>query len=292
MDQAGGGVLIYASDLYIFSQLKQLHVDTFESLWVEFKYKSCRPIIVSCIYRPPKSDVVWFDHFEYILHEVYKLKNNIIMTGDLNINLLSESRCSWKELYSCFNLTQLIDVPTRVCGNSVTLLDHVYVTDVDSAACSFISGIALSDHFPVGVVWNGLTGKDSSSGHKIVTIRKYVDLNSSNVRTVFSNNVNTVMSKSRTVNDMVNGITCILNCVNSDFISRKRRVKYQTRPKWFSEEICKAMVLRDKYKPSKQIALYKYWRNEVGYLIRKHKNRYYKNKIVECKGNFTNLENY
>ena len=172
------------------------------------------------------------------------------MTGDLNINLLSDSCCSWKELCSCFNLTQLIDVPTRVCGNSATLLDHVYVSDVDSVACSFISGIALSDHFPVGVVWNGLTGKDSSSGHKIVTIRKCVDLNSSNVRTVFSNNVNTVMSKSRTVNDMVNGITCILNCINSDFISRKRRVKYQTRPKWFSDEIYKAMVLRDNYKSS------------------------------------------
>ena len=78
VDQAGGGVLIYASDLYISSQLKQLHVDTIESLWVEFKYKSCRPIIVSCIYRPPKSDVVWFDHFEYILHEVHKLKTILL----------------------------------------------------------------------------------------------------------------------------------------------------------------------------------------------------------------------
>ena len=49
------------------------------------------------------------------------------------------------------------------------------------------------------------------------------------------------------------------------------------------------MVLRDNCKTYKQIALYKYWRNEVGYLIRKHKNRYYKNKILQCKGNVSQI---
>ena len=54
---------------------------------------------------------------------------------------------------------------------------------------------------------------------------------------------------------MVNGITCILNCIDSNFTSCKWCVEYQTRSMWFSDQIYKAMVLRDNYNSSKQIAL-------------------------------------
>ena len=178
VDKAGGGVLIYASNDYVSCLLKNLCDPEIEALWIEFKLPKIKSFIVSCVYRPPQSPVKWFDSFEPILHRVSITGKNLIMTGDFNIDLLRNDHLIWKELYTSFNFIHLIDIPTRVVGESAALLDHIYVTNKDMAALWFISNIALSDHFPIGMVCNKtLANKttNNSNYHTYINYNKVID---------------------------------------------------------------------------------------------------------------------
>ena len=66
--------------------------------------------------------------------------------------MLSQS-CSkrFKNLFSSFNLHQLITVPTRPISGS--LIDHIYVTRKDTVFKSCSLPIGLSDHLPIFVTW-------------------------------------------------------------------------------------------------------------------------------------------
>ena len=56
--------------------------------------------------------------------------------GDLNINLLRFEACSYAQNFlttlQSFNLSPTIDKPTRVHNKSATLIDNVFVNQLDN----------------------------------------------------------------------------------------------------------------------------------------------------------------
>ena len=77
-----------------------------------------------------------------------------MMTGDLNINLLEKSSSSIlvNSLAQQFNLKQLIVTPTRIRGDSATLLDHLYVDQFFQNSFSGTFDLTTSDHKAIFVI--------------------------------------------------------------------------------------------------------------------------------------------
>ena len=73
---------------------------------------------------------------------------DVIILGDLNCNLLqgkAESR-ALNDFCSTFNLTQLINKPTRVTENGESLIDVVMTTNEKLIASNDVLMSTISDH--------------------------------------------------------------------------------------------------------------------------------------------------
>jgi hypothetical protein len=86
---------------------------------------------------------------EKILNHLLKPTVTLLICGDLNINLLKKSNETTKLLtmMNTYNLTQVVDFPTRITHNTETLIDTIFVDKkiYDKVEIKpFVNG--LSDH--------------------------------------------------------------------------------------------------------------------------------------------------
>lgn len=91
-------------------------------------YHGKTKIAMNVIYRPPSSPINCLQLLENFLLETCDGCNHIICLGDLNIDLLASNQTGQKEilkLFSTFNLTQIIQEPTRITEKSQTLIDII-----------------------------------------------------------------------------------------------------------------------------------------------------------------------
>ena len=47
-----------------------------------------KPLLVCYVYRPPNSPVAWFNDFNAEIEQTDNISNDVIITGDLNVNFL------------------------------------------------------------------------------------------------------------------------------------------------------------------------------------------------------------
>ena len=153
----GGGVLIYCCNIISASQIEHLSFTCplFESLFIDIKIRS-HQFTLGSIYRPP-TNVSNIGNFVCILKEKILSRltsNNVILCGDLNIDLNSNSQ-HIENFCTEFNLFNIISNSTRVntddAGNiiSSTLIDHIW-TSFSNIKSSFVLEYHLTDHYPVG----------------------------------------------------------------------------------------------------------------------------------------------
>jgi hypothetical protein len=102
----GGGVLVYTS----------------QDICVK-----PRQILICTVYRPPGSVAAFWENFEYSIEQAMNYTSNIIINGDLNVDLLRENNNKLLEIISAFNLTNVIKEPTR----NGALLDPFLVSNLD-----------------------------------------------------------------------------------------------------------------------------------------------------------------
>jgi hypothetical protein len=102
----GGGVLVYTS----------------QDICVK-----PRQILICTVYRPPGSVAAFWENFEYSIEQAMNYTPNIIINGDLNVDLLRESNNKLSEIISEFNLTNVIKEPTR----NGALLDPILASNLN-----------------------------------------------------------------------------------------------------------------------------------------------------------------
>ena len=82
------------------------------------------------------------------IEEAFNYTPYVILTGDINKDFLQLTNSQIRDCLSLFNLTNVIDEPTRITPNAATLIDPVLVSDscivLDSGNLN-IDGI-ISDH--------------------------------------------------------------------------------------------------------------------------------------------------
>ena len=116
----GGGVCIYLCSSINYKVRDDLIPSELEAVCIEIIKPHSKPFLVSTVYRPPNAPSEFFDHFENLTKVIDNENKEMYMLGDLNCDTLkahNESNTPTKRiksLYELYQLSQLIDEPTRI----------------------------------------------------------------------------------------------------------------------------------------------------------------------------------
>ena len=132
-----------------------------ESIFIEVDKKVTdfnQNVIIGTIYRPPNTKLDCFNNYMYETLSKIKLENKLVyLMGDFNVNLLNSDNHSltseFLDLMYSFSLLPLINKPTRIHKNGVSLIDNIYSNNLNNLNNKpMINGIFytdISDHLPI-----------------------------------------------------------------------------------------------------------------------------------------------
>jgi len=127
---------------------------TFECLFIKLPLHKRKDILIGSVYRPPGHPINDFiTDFDGILSHLSKLKNQVFLAGDFNINLLRYSEHSSTEdfLNTMFSHKFIPTIlrPTRITETSATLIDNIFTNLINEKQDSCILINDISDHLPI-----------------------------------------------------------------------------------------------------------------------------------------------
>ena len=146
--------------LYIKSCLAPIHradlskdSNDFETVWVEVENKHGKNYLFCCAYRHPSSNL---DNFSNYLQEILSTQavadKQLFILGDFNSDLLNYNShtptANFVNLLFAKQLLPYIVHPSRVSGNSATLIDNIFSNTCDQETVSGNILMQLTDHFP------------------------------------------------------------------------------------------------------------------------------------------------
>ncbi|XP_031339427.1 uncharacterized protein LOC116167944 [Photinus pyralis] len=128
----GGGVAIYLKACFNFKKIEfDVKYTSIEHSWLMVNIDKLK-VAFGVVYVPPSANIEFFNDLSDIIEQVYLKSHLIVLTGDLNVNLLCEDSSESRRLLtllSNFELIQLIKEPTRITPKSATLLDVICVSN-------------------------------------------------------------------------------------------------------------------------------------------------------------------
>lgn len=155
----GGGSAVFIKSSLSYKRRNDLAFSNMfcESVWIEFD-KSVfsvdgRNTVLGCIYRSPASSQSEFCfQFDKLLHTITNENKNIIICGDINVNIIDPTNQSCSDYLGClhgYGFESLITTPTRCdIAGSNTLIDHIltnFVTDNTEGVIEH----SITDHYPI-----------------------------------------------------------------------------------------------------------------------------------------------
>jgi hypothetical protein len=305
----GGGVSIFIRDNLRILEHPELSVchDSFESIFVELpkgsllNYKEA--LFIGVVYRPPRYNHDAFNnHLVNILQTIRSAGANCMLMGDFNYDLLSTDTHApthdFLESLYCQSFLPLINRPTRICGDSVTLLDNIFFNDF--TCTNTVQGILvtdISDHYPVFCNLGSVVPTDSS---KVVLKRNYSLHNISSFKERLSN---------VDWSDVIQADDCqasytFFNKKFSDIYSHSfplttSRSKYKERLPWLSRDLREIIKQKNKwFKKCKRNPTvfnketYRSMKNDVMRLMRSKEKEYYHELFERFKKRFKKVVKY
>ena len=152
----GGGVAVLHKKHIKVEKKSYLTDKVEEILWVQVKTK--HSFMLGTVYRADYTDILKNDSNESTLEEnirkAAEITNNIIVTGDFNVDMSAEESKdtqTLKETYESYNLEQHIRKPTRVDRKSLkpTILDHVWASSDSNLIKATGTFDGISDHMGI-----------------------------------------------------------------------------------------------------------------------------------------------
>ena len=145
--KVGGGVLIYVRDSIKCNVIEWSHKElNFDCIGLNIMLSPEMSFTVICLYRPPKTNSLFYDQLQTILKECDN-KKEIIILGDVNLNWSNKSdRKRLKEITDKFNFTQLVKGPTRITESSETQIDLVFSNKPERIIKTYNMITGMSDH--------------------------------------------------------------------------------------------------------------------------------------------------
>ena len=151
-----GGTIIYTKNVYVTERvdLNTCH-DLYESIWIEIKNKKSKNIICGSIYRHPNDNIMAYDKFlgylELCLSKLSNENKEVYLCGDFNSDLLKLNGVNnykkFYELMCSYGYLPQILQPTRIQGDSATIIDNIFINTCDRKIQSGNIITDFSDHY-------------------------------------------------------------------------------------------------------------------------------------------------
>ena len=148
----GGGVCIYLRSSMNYKIRSDLIPSELEAVCVEITKPHSQPFIVTTVYRPPNASSDFFDHLEKLIKQIDDENKEMYLMGDLNCDMLKKEKLSnvptkkLNSLYELYQLSQLIDEPTRITMTTSSLIDHIITNTPEKISHSGVIHTGISDH--------------------------------------------------------------------------------------------------------------------------------------------------
>ena len=298
---SGGGIAIYYKEHMQVERKENLSDDIEEILWVHIKEKSS--FMLGTMYRASYTDTLDEQNGECKIEEnirkVSEISDNLIMTGDFNIDLNNEKHkdtIKLSNIYDTYGLTQLVNKPTRIDPKSKrkTLIDHIW-TSMKQVVKSHGTFISISDHLGTYVKLN--IGKNKPKD-KFIKIRSYANYSEEILNTNLSNAISESNVEQHINEKKINAATNELIEVFQQTINKiapikiiRQKDKTKHIP-WYTTEL--KNLIKDK---NQSLSNYFYFgldvfkkhakelTNKIKHLKTKLKSKYFTDRISEFKDN-------
>ena len=214
--------------------------------------------MLCCAYRHPKSAIDTFsDYLQEILSNSAVSNKQIFILGDFNIDLLNYNSntptTNFVTLLFSKQFLPYIIHPSRVSGNSSTLIDNIFSNITDNQTLSGNIMTQITDHFPQFLIVKhaGITYKNLSYFQ-----HDFSNFNEENLQKDFANlDLNYLTDDTLDVNTKFNRLLSSLDeLVKSHAPLKKlskRDIKFRNKP-WINGKIQKMMRIRDNLSKAKK----------------------------------------
>ena len=291
----GGGVCFYIRSCINFSVRHDLSFEQLENLCISVNKPRAKPFLITTWYRPPNSPVAMFNYFEILLGMLDSENIEYYLMGDFNCDLsstvLDHDSKSLMDIADLYNLSQLINEPTRITDSSSTLLDHIFTNTPDKVVCSGVSHVSISDHSLI-YAFRKLSVGSSTGVHSSINYRKFKNFDSTKFRNDISQQSWNYINQYENPNDMWHAWKATFNSVADKHAPiRAKRVKAIKSP-WITSLLKDKMHRRDVLKikairsnDTQDWLSFKKMRNFVNSEIFYAKQAYFKNSFNDNKDN-------
>ena len=176
--------------------------------------------------------------------------------GDLNVDIKDGdlSNPTWKHIVELHSMQQLIKVPTMVTAHSETLIDHVYASKPENVISPFVPYIALSDHYPTCFKRTTTQQQVKRTSHKTIKYRCYKKFNDENFLQDVSNSMsNLELYQCDLHKNFREWNSAFMQVFNKHAPVKSKRVKRETQPGWYTDNITNATNNRDESHKKKDL---------------------------------------
>ena len=264
---------------------------------IDFTIENRKHTLINC-YRPPHADPIPFiDKLDETIRHVKK--NNCVVTGDFNLNLLNISVHEPTEKYYNMMLSNsfkpIITKPTRITDKTQTIIDHIWTNDLrtDISPKGYIYITDISDHMPC-IATFGTAYKQK--GYIYQQFRQINDKNKAEFRKaiekaspimLFHCN-NPYTSTEQKYKDFFDQLTYIYD---QHFPIKRKKIHWKTAQKpWITDSIMNKIEKRNKLfskKASDEASKLKYkqLKKEITLELKVSRQDYYKRKLKDNNDN-------
>ena len=249
----GGGVLVYTSQDICVKRCHDLEFSSGELIWLEIRIPNYK-VLICTVYRPPGSGPDFWNHFEYSIEQALNFTGNVVITGDLNVELFVENKHRLNEIIRLYDMSNVIKEPTRMGALLYPVLISNNNIFIDAEVIEVVR--AVSDH-------------DATLIHLKIPCMNNKKKNVT--RNVWSyKNADFILNSSIDVDDMSERFTHkYLEMMRKHMPSRTVLVRPNDKH-WFNSEIRKEIRIRNR--------LHSAWRNnKCNYARNKYKSQ--RNKV-------------
>ena len=302
LNKRGGGVAIYVNDALCSVARNDLiagQKSNTDIACVQISHRNSKMIVVG-LYRPPNTDTKEFNSmYSQLLENISKEKCNYYVAGDFNIDLLNyENHADTNEFLdtamSNFSYPT-ITRPTRLGKSSSTLIDNIFVNNINLDCFSGIIINDLSDHLPIFYISSEKIHEATKIERRLSMYREINPVSLSKFQTKISaTNWENVISSTNCADTAYNKfIDSFLSIYNECFpINTKiQKTVYNASKPWLSSGILKSIRRKEAlYKRWLQKrtdishAKYKSYKNKLTQVMRVAKKVYYKSLFADVKG--------
>lgn len=119
-----GGVAIYVRNMLYCKPRPDLQLQGLEAVWIQTKLDQDH-LLIGSYYRPPNSPAQYWSLIKDSIQKVNDTGSKFIILGDFNTDWLHNPSHHLTNILNQFQMTQLINTPTRVTNTTSTCLDLI-----------------------------------------------------------------------------------------------------------------------------------------------------------------------